>query len=153
MKHSSAEKVWLESNGGKQTLKSFGLACVRDLAPDYLAFFSELGYYFEVDDYILVHAGLSFKHENPLEDHHQLLWIRDWYKDIDFDWLQNRIVVHGHTPIPVKSIQDWSKQVSLWQVLGIDAGCVYQDERYNHLCALELTSKELFFQKNIDYEW
>lgn len=151
IKHSSVEKVWLASNGGKQTLKSFELACVQDLSPNYLAFFNELAYYFEVDNYILVHAGLNFKHENPLKDHQQLLWIRDWYKDIDFDWLQNRIVVHGHTPVPVESIQEWSKQLSLWQVLDIDAGCVYQDESYNHLCAFELTSKQLFFQKNIDF--
>jgi len=46
-----------------------------------------LDYYAETPGYFLVHAGLNFRHVDPLEDTYSMLWIRYWYDEIDRDWL------------------------------------------------------------------
>ncbi len=145
-------QLWLQ-NGGGQTLQSFttdnGLPNIPEA---YFQFIERLQFYFAVDRFLLVHAGLNFRQRNPLMDVVSMLWIRNWYDRIERDWLNGRIIVHGHTPIGQTAIRWQYTNLHMLPALNIDAGCVYygQREGMGDLCAFELTTQELYFQPNVD---
>lgn len=144
-------RIWI-SNGGMETLYSFGIEYPWELPRKYVDFFDELPCFLEVDEYILVHAGLNFRQGNPLVDEVAMLWIRDWHQNIDRQWLGERLIIHGHTPTLQSAIPRQLKLLSENRVLNIDAGCVFRGLRpgMGHLCAFELTQQTLFFQPCID---
>ncbi|MCB0852977.1 MAG: serine/threonine protein phosphatase [Bacteroidetes bacterium] len=156
--------MWLY-NGGQESLASFGTEDPGEIPPKYLNFIHNMAFFYEVDEYILVHAGLNFvgnssdkegnqflwKMHNPLTDLHSMLWIRWWYEDIDWNWLQDRVVVHGHTPIVTNEIWDMYDYLEEDQVLDIDNGCFARyKEGMGQLCAFDLVNRDLFFQVNIE---
>ena len=150
--HNSGSKDarhWRRYLGGAETLRSFGVVKPHEIANDYLEFIDSMDYYFEVDNYILVHAGLNFATPDPLEDKEAMLWIRG-QTHVNYAWLNGRIVIHGHTPQPTARVGLNVEQMDKQPVVDIDCGCVYPRSDMNHLCALELASRELVFQKNID---
>ena len=107
--------------------------------------------YAECQGFIFVHAGLNFDLEDPLLDNKDLFWIRNWYKDIDYNWLGDRTIIHGHTPVSDLIIRKRVNNEK--QAIGIDNGC-FADFHKNmgQLCAFDLTNWELYFQKNIERE-
>jgi serine/threonine protein phosphatase 1 len=136
--------LWL-MNGGNETLKSFGVSSVNELPQAYITFLKETKYYIATDQYIFVHAGLNFHRDDPFEDKEEMLWTRDAY--FDKSKIRNRILIHGHTPTPLKSI---SEQLNTNKI-NIDAGCVYGNRNgYGYLAGLLLPQRELIVQKNID---
>ncbi|MCB0571084.1 MAG: serine/threonine protein phosphatase [Phaeodactylibacter sp.] len=148
----SAQAMWL-NNGGDSTMQSFGLGPEDppgDIPGNYLDFLGGLPYYYEPEGYFLVHAGLDFRLPDPLEGLAAMLWIRDWYSSLDKDWLRGRVIVHGHTPLYRPLIQNQLNHLSEFPVIDIDAGCVYSLMYLNNMCAFDLASRQLFFQKNID---
>lgn len=138
------KRLWLY-NGGEETLQSFGVDNVEQVPSKYIDFLNNLDYFFEVDDYILTHAGLNFDIPNPFEGLFSMLWIRDWYRDINFDWLGNRVIVHGHTPLPINVLENRFEKFPIVQFLDIDGGCVFRDRRpdMGYLCAFDMTEGEL----------
>lgn len=137
--------------GGDKTLESFGVSNLHQVPQRYWDFFESLPLYHEVDQYILVHAGINFDVPHPFEAKHSLLWIRDWYDDINYEWLRDRIVIHGHTPVPHDLIKLSINIKSTRQVIDIDNGCfVTWKPKMGKLCALELDTLVTYFQKNID---
>src|SRR5678815_3715272 len=118
-KNSDSFKDWLR-NGGNTTLQSFHVESYDELDSKYKRFFYETQYYIETGKYILVHAGLNFRYDNPFEDKHAMMWIRGF--SVDEKKLGGRVIVHGHTPIPWEIIQAQNGQ----QVIDIDGGCVYR---------------------------
>ena len=80
-----------------------------------------------------------------------MMWIRWWYDDINWHWLRDRTVIHGHTPIRSDEITEMAQAMGTDQVLDIDNGCFakYRDGM-GQLCAFDLTRRKLFFQENID---
>lgn len=146
---------WMLTDG-KKTMDSFGVEVTGDIPAVYLDFMSELDYYFEVDEYILVHAGLNFKLFEPLADQRDLLIIRKWYPYIRYDWLGARIILHGHTPMPFYEIENQLFELDKSRYLDLDAGCVYagsdRPDRVGlgRLCAFDMTNRQLTFQENID---
>ncbi|RMF02309.1 MAG: serine/threonine protein phosphatase [Bacteroidetes bacterium] len=130
-------------------LDSFGVSAYRDIPAEYARWMNDLPYYFETEGYILVHAGLNFRHENPLADTESMLWIRHCEKNANLDWLAGRIVVHGHTPTPKIVIEMKVTHLDLLAVLNIDAGCVFaqQGAGFGYLCAFNLDTRELSFVK------
>lgn len=146
---------WMLTDG-KKTMDSFGVEMTADIPAVYLDFIRELDYYFEVDEYILVHAGLNFNLFDPLEDQRDLLIIRRWYDNIRYDWLGQRIVLHGHTPMPYFDIEQQLLHLGANRYLDLDAGCVYagsdRPDRagLGYLCAFDMTSRRLTFQKNVE---
>lgn len=139
--------MWWQ-NGGKETLHSFGVKSPTDIPAAYTTWMRALPRYFEFKDYLLVHAGLDFRLSNPLEDPASLIWIRDWYGRINYEWLAGRKIVHGHTPQTKAFIQNQFSNFSEFQVLDIDAGCAwYKRLGMGHLCALDLTNQVLHFEK------
>lgn len=142
-------------HGGKQTLLSFDLLSLHDgNIPDrYWQFFEASHYYLEVGRYLLVHAGLDFKLTEPLSEYgyRSMLWARNWYPTINKDWLGNRIVIHGHTPITTSHIESQLKQIETKQYLDIDAGCYAKNKAgFGHLCAFDMSNQKVIFQPNID---
>ena len=145
-------QMWLD-NGGENTLNSYKLEDASQLATKYMDFFKHLKYYVEVDNYLLVHAGFNFSSSNFLADFDACLWQRHWYHEIDYKALGDRIIVHGHTPIKQKTIQQHLAHLDTKQYLDIDNGSCYikhSDKGLAQLCAFDMTNRQLYFQKNID---
>ena len=135
----------------QETLNSFGIDNIKKLDKKYIRWFSELEYFYEIQDFIFVHAGFNFHINNPFNDKKSMLWIRDWYQSIDYNWLKSKIIVHGHTPTTKNQIQKMFENINNIQVLVIDSGCVMKEQSgYGNLCCLELNSMNFIFQKNID---
>jgi serine/threonine protein phosphatase 1 len=144
--------MWLQ-NGGDATLSSFGLpaaASPHHIPEEYLHFMDQLEWYFETDGYILAHAGLDFRVSQPLQARQSMIWIRDWYGQIDREWLRGRIIVHGHTPVPRPMIINQLKKLNKVPALDIDAGCVFKGNYFKYLCAFDLDNRQLYFQENIE---
>lgn len=135
------------SRGGIETLQSFGVNSVHDIGEEYLEFIFNLGFYIELPDYLLVHAGLDFNQKNLFIDEFSLLNTR--IMEVDPDRIGGRKIVHGHVPTPVSEIEkslDFKKHH-----VSIDAGCVYRHIHVlSHQVALDLNERVLFVQKNID---
>jgi len=138
-------------NGGGTTLGSFGVNHSLLIPQKYKKWIRDLPYYLEVDKYILVHAGLDFYLENPLEGLHNMLWIRGWYDTIGRNWLDGRIVIHGHTPMHKTDIKKAGDTLVLIPALDVDAGCVFKNRGYGHLCAYDMTNEVLYFQENVEH--
>lgn len=137
-------------HGGSTTLESFQAHTIGGISREHLSWMSKLPLFLEHDRYIFVHAGLNFDFPNPLEGLHSMLWIRRWYDDINYPWLGDRIIVHGHTPTETAEIKIMLKEVEHTKVLNIDSGCVFKHKGLGHLCGIDLTNRELYFQKRIE---
>ncbi len=142
---------WRKSWGGKETLASFGAFSITELPPPYFEFLNQLLYYIEVDEFILVHAGLNFQTTNPLIPNESMLYSRYWYNKMDYDWLNDRVVVHGHTPVAKSEIEDMLEHLTFRMVINIDCGCFANHlPGKGYLCAFDITNRELIFQPSID---
>lgn len=132
----------------KETLLSFEVKTVKDIPKVYIRWMEKLPYYFDLEDYILVHAGLNFNLAKPLDDHADMIWIRHWYDNIDSDWLGGRIIVHGHTPTRQLEIKRSINTLDEIPAIDIDAGCVFESFGLGNLCVLNLDTKKLRFAAN-----
>ena len=134
-------------NGGKQTLASYNCSFTSDLEKHpHINFYKNLKYYIELEDYYLVHAGFDFRKPNPFLDTESMLWIRRWYNHIDYDALDGKTIIHGHTPIKENQILSMKEEMNDTLFMDIDAGCFY----YKKMCALDLTNQKLYFQNCLD---
>lgn len=131
--------------GGKETLKSFKVKSVVDIPTEYINFFRSLEYYIELDDFVLVHAGLNFIDTSPFSDRHAMLWSRG--NRIIPAKIQFKRIIHGHTPTKLSVIKAALKRLKNYTI-SIDAGCVYKAEGMGNLVALNLDTFELVVQKN-----
>lgn len=131
-------------NGGFATLDSFGISKVANIPRRYLEFIRSLPFYIELEDFILVHAGMNFEHSSPFSDSHAMLWSRNL--SIDKRQISNRRLICGHTPHSRDSVR-----ASLTEdVITLDNGCVYREHGLGTLASLELNSLKLVFEPNID---
>ena len=135
--------LWLK-NGGTETLSSFGITSVNELPEQYISFFTQTELFVATKKYIFVHAGLNFRIEDPFTDKEAMLWTRDEY--FDPSKVDNRLIVHGHTPIPFNHL---IKQISTNKI-NIDGGCVYKGRRAGHLIALQLPGMKFISTQNIE---
>lgn len=160
---------WLY-NGGMEALSSFGAETPGEIPEKYIRFIrEETLLHFQVDRFILVHAGLNFvgsepqskkgarsqsflwKMHNPLQDQEAMMWIRYWYDDINWSWLKDRIIIHGHTPMETHEISDMLDVIEEDQVIDIDNGCFAKYQAgFGKLCAFDFTNMRLYFQENVD---
>lgn len=121
-------------NGGDATLKAYNIlytANEHDIPKDHFKFISSIltKPYYEIDNYIFVHAG--FVPGIPIQDNSldDMLWIRDLFITSKYDW--GKKIVFGHTPL--------KKVLFMDNKIGIDTGCVYG----NKLTCLELYSNKI----------
>lgn len=139
-----SQRIWL-LNGGRATLESFGVDDPCDIPLHYRRFFALLPYYRELDNYILVHAGLNCRADNPFSDTDAMLWIRP--SEMGAYRITGKSVISGHTPVSRETIKS---SLDTGRIL-LDNGCVYSSKaELGTLSALELDSLSLYFQKNIE---
>jgi serine/threonine protein phosphatase 1 len=136
--------LWM-MNSGMSALLSFGILNIRDLDNHYLEFFTRLGYYKIVGDFIFVHAGFDDYLKDPFSDKHVMIWeCRITY---DNPVLSGKTIIHGHRPKPISYVQKLIGKKS--KVIPIDTGCVYDKKLgYGNLSALEVYSMTLFSVPN-----
>ena len=108
----------------------------------------DLEYYIILPGFILVHAGMNFNIEDPFDDKHSMLWIKE-YK-VDRVKAGFRKLIHGHVPVSLEFI-DLLHTSNSFDFIDLDNG-IYMPEKagFGNLVALELTSMELKVQNNVD---
>ncbi|MGN6248023.1 MAG: metallophosphoesterase family protein [Ginsengibacter sp.] len=135
--------LWLD-NGGKSTMKSFGIKSLQELPPEYLTFLNETEFYLQKHHFIFVHAGLNFKKSDLFEDKQAMLWERDFFPQQPE--LGDRLMIHGHTPIPLTFVL---KQRG--NCINIDGGCVYSSRpQFGNLVALDCNKREFLIEENCE---
>ena len=119
----------------------------------YLRFFEELNHFYELDKYLLVHAGFNFDHFNPFLDKEAMLWTRDYQPNEKF--LRGKQIVQGHMPTPIKEIMRSIKDKAPRLIL--DNGCVflaklnnYEKGKLGHLLCFDLDTQKVFVQRSVD---
>jgi serine/threonine protein phosphatase 1 len=125
----------------------------KSVKREYVDFMSKLEYYYELDDFIIVHAGINFNVENPFQDFVSMLELRKTNPNPII--LNGRRILHGHQVTPLFEIE---KAVAERQpVIPLDNGCfytkphkIYDHNQTGNLCCLNLDTFELIVQKNIE---
>jgi serine/threonine protein phosphatase 1 len=140
-------KAWM-AMGGKPTLKSFGVQNISDIPQDYIDWMRNLPYYHALDKYFLVHAGLNFKIDDPLEDTRSMMWLRDY--EIQSEKIGGKRIIHGHVPVNMELITMAVKNHH-YKFIDLDNGPYLTGKNgYGNLVALELQSMEMVIQYNVD---
>jgi serine/threonine protein phosphatase 1 len=140
-------KQWFRI-GGKECLKSFNVNSVKEIPVEYIEWLQGLEYYARLDEFVLVHAGLNFKHSDPYKDKHSMMWIRDY--PIQPWKIQNRKIIHGHVPVTLELI-NLSIKTESYQFIDLDNGTYMTDMAgYGNLVSLELNEMKMVIQDNRD---
>lgn len=141
------KKEWFKF-GGRETLRSFQVSDVHEIPEKYIAWMRELEYFIALQGFILVHAGMNFSIEDPFDDKHSMLWIKE-YK-VDRVKAGFRKLIHGHMPVSLDFI-DLLCTSNGFDFIDLDNG-IYMPEKegFGNLVALELTSMALKVQHNVD---
>lgn len=134
--HRTADPVllpYLHRLGVEATLQSYGtqhLKALQELAflpPDHMQFFSQLLPYWQTEEYIFVHAGLTPGVALAEQDLPTLCETRSAFYTREFDY--GKLVIFGHSPFELPLVTPTK--------IGIDTGAVYG----NLLTALELPAR------------
>lgn len=143
------QRRWQEKLEWAVTLDSFGAAEPHHVQDRYLRLLDELAWFVELDDYVLVHAGLNFREpENLWTDHDAMLNLRDYTPDPAL--LGGRPLLHGHVPQGLVEVRRALKTPNVAEV-GLDTGCVYyKNVAFGNLVALDLNTHLLTVQPNVD---
>ncbi|MBU2650323.1 MAG: serine/threonine protein phosphatase [Bacteroidetes bacterium] len=146
-KKNEVKKEWTHF-GGKECMNSFGVKNLRDIPEKYIHWLENLELYIDLDQFLLVHAGLNFGKEDPFEDEHAMLWIREFLNEPER--IGNKTIIHGHVPINLELLYHFRDHPEL-KVIDLDNG-VYMKDRsgFGNLLALELGSMDLAVQYNLD---
>lgn len=146
-KRSPIVQDWLY-HGGKEAMKSFETEDLSAIDIKYIDWLKALKRYHVTEDYIVVHAGLNFKIDNPFEDERSMLWTRDY--EIVPEKIGYKKIIHGHVPVGIDFIKE-SIENKKYHFLDIDNGCIYKENPgMGSLIAFELNSRELIIQPNVD---
>lgn len=139
--------LW-KRNGGAKTIESFKITHINELSKEYLEFFKSMPSFVELENYILVHAGLNFEIDNPLEDKTSMMWVRN--NSIEKEKINGKRLIVGHTPQSIDDIIIGLKT----DIIKLDGGCVYYGFKKNlgYLVALELENMKLHYTVNTDYQ-
>ena len=146
---SGIQREW-ERYGAKMTLKSFGVKHPRDINEKYIEWMKKGKFFIELEDYILVHAGMNFNIDNPFDDTMSMMWARDF--KVDIHKTGGKKIIHGHVPVEYSLIQLFIESGS-YDFIALDNGVYYRDQKvgFGNLMALELNSMELIAQPNVDF--
>jgi serine/threonine protein phosphatase 1 len=153
------EMQWIQ-NGGVETLESYNALSMDvswvDMIPaSHWEFYNKMVKIVELDDYVLVHAGLNFSHEDPVREtsSEDMLWTRPRHDHSQY-WgkkIGGRYLVTGHT---IQAREEIERSIINNRHTIIDGGCVFTilAPDFGNLCCLNLDTRELYFQENIEGE-
>jgi serine/threonine protein phosphatase 1 len=121
-------------NGGGKTIKSFGK---NGPSRVHTQFLTSTKLFYETEKYIFVHAGLrphcALEDQKPAD----LMWIREDFLDVPYDF--GKRVVFGHTPTRyINKDRTFAPYFDQYKI-GIDTGCVYG----GYLTAVRLPSESI----------
>jgi serine/threonine protein phosphatase 1 len=140
-------KSWMDI-GGKPTLESFGVSHIREIPAEYIDWMRDLPYYVTLEQFVLVHAGLNFKNDDPFEDKRSMLWLRDY--EIKPEKIGNRRIIHGHVPVNMELITLAVKN-RFYKFIDIDNGpYISGKEGFGNMVALNIDTMEMVIQYNMD---
>lgn len=119
----------------------------------YLRFFKDLPFFVELNDFILVHAGINFEFSEPFNDKVSLLELRRTiYNSLK---AKNRKIIFGHQPYYFEDIIEAIHNKN--NLIPLDNGCCYNKPhkyydytKLGNLLCLDIDSFKLTVQKNID---
>jgi len=137
---------WLV-NGGTETLKSYGVDHPSQIPEKHLQFLESLPLYRVTNEFVFVHAGIDCTLNDPLSNsgRRHMLWDRSGI--VDIRKLGGRKVVSGHS---TRKLDDIKKSLKSNHIR-IDNGVYLTGhEGKGGLVCVDLCSKELFVQLNID---
>ncbi len=147
--NNKSKESWLKY-GGYDAMLSFKADRINQIPSYYIDWINQRPLYYELDKYFIVHAGLNFQIDNPLDDKQAMLWIRD-YK-IEPAKIQYKKLIHGHVPVSLDFI-NLTIESDSYPFIDLDNGCYMAHKAgYGNLLALELNSLELKVQPNIDID-
>lgn len=142
------QKNW-EAVGAIETLKSFGVKHPREIPKEYIDWMNACVPYIELEDYILVHAGMNFKCDNPFEDTQSMMWTRHF--KVDFKKSHGKKIIHGHMPVDYTFMDLVIKNSESYDFIAIDNGVFYNDKTgLGNLMAFNPDTKQLIAQSNMD---
>ncbi len=119
----------------------------RKILPKYVELLGKLPYYYELDNFYLVHGGFDFKSPSPFTGYRHILWHHIENEDIKY--LNNKTLVHGHVKRSIAKIKDSIEKRE--QIIGLDNSVYSKNSKdYGHLTCLNLDSFELVVQKRIE---
>ena len=149
---STTTQLTWELGVGASALTSFGVPTLSEIPKKYVQLIDNTQHFIELPGYLLVHAGLNFTHTDPLIDKHAMLWARNWQAGIRPGWLGSRIIVHGHTPLPLNQLLSQFNGEEPVLTVNLDNGCSLKREceGYGNLCAYDLFQQQLYIQPNKD---
>ena len=142
------QKQW-ENVGAKETFKSFGVKRPKEIPAHYIEWMRHLEYYHELENYILVHAGMNFHCENPFADTKSMIWVRNF--KVDFRKTDGRRIIHGHLPEDYSFIDHVIKNQQNYDFIALDNG-VFNTKHTDmgNLMAFNPDTNELLAQSNMD---
>ena len=124
---------------------------ITEFKDSHYNFVSSLPHFYELDNFLLVHAGFTIENENPFSDTETMLWVRDFFIDdiIKTTLFGNKTIIFGHNPIFLSDIlADIKRKVPS---ICLDNGCVYKHKWFlGNLLCLDLDSYEILIQENIE---
>lgn len=142
------QKSW-EAVGAGETLKSFGVKRPRDIPNKYIDWMRDLKIYYELEHYILVHAGMNFHIRNPFEDTHSMIWTRSF--KVDFNKTDGRRIIHGHIPVDYSFIDLVIRNPKGYDFIALDNGVFVTDKPgMGNLMAFNPDDNTLLAQTNLD---
>ena len=140
------------SNGGKETLKSYGLSepIKTGIPKTHIKFLTkETKMMYETDDYVFVHGGLVPK--LPISEQlsnqtyiNAILWAREGFINSHHKW--GKKVIFGHTPAYNGKWGTFGYPIVMPNKIGID-GAVCPSANEN-LIAVELPNEKFYFQES-----
>lgn len=141
-----SDKAKWKKFGGRKTLKSFKIKNPKAIPQSYINWIENLPIYIEMEDFILVHAGIDCLLEDIFSDEDYMMWTNQF--EVIPERVNNRRVIFGHSPQPLDSIH-YCISKNIYNKIGLD-NAIYKDkEGYGNLVALELNSMELIVQNNL----
>ena len=121
---------------------------IREVPEEYIEWMRNLTHYVELERFVLVHAGLNFKNEDPFEDLQSMLWLREY--EIKPEKIGGRRIIHGHVPVNMELITQ-SIRNKVYKFIDLDNGPYLSGkDGFGNLVALELESMEMVIQYNKD---
>lgn len=114
---------------------------------DYLEFFDKLEYGYELDDFVVSHTEFLINEQSLYRGMRGLFSSIKF--QIDDNTMNEKTQIVGHTVKTLEQIKEIIQQEG--KVLYLDNGCVHKNnEGLGNLLGLNIDTKELFIQKNID---